>query len=636
MRRSAIDPVALAWNLRIAAAAVTLLFGVAGQARPPSAQPASLRPLAPASSAAERSLSDYERQILGRVLKEREATIDPNPEGKIIEAVDLEPLEVFEPDAWTVSWLNWFHSTSRDAVLRREILLQPGQVYCQTLVSESARNLRELPQLSLVLLVPVRGLDSRHVRLLVVTKDVWSLRLNSQYRIKNGKVEYLLLQPSEDNVAGLHLRLAGEYLYDLSTDTFGGSIRQARLLGSRLSLVAAANVIVHRSTGKAEGSEGLFYFGQPLYSSRVRWSWGTSLSWDNRVNRLLLPARGDGYVPRTYDAPSTPEDDRLPYEYRARQLYWTTFVTRSYGNLDKTQLSTGLEALLQQYNAQSLLAQGYSRQAVSDFERDELPHSDVRLGPFLMIESFDNRYVTLHDVETLGLVEDFRLGHHAFLKAYGASRRANATRNLLGIAAGLDYTLYWGGALARSWATNTAELTPHHNGNDAIAQAGLRLVSPPLGFGRLIYDGGAAVRYRNYRNLAFELGGDNRLRGYPSGQFRGSNLLSSNLEFRTRSVQILHVLFGLVAFYDVGDAFDDFRQIRPKQSLGLGGRATIPQLQRIVGRLDVSVPMTAPDEARNERWPSVDILLSLDGQAFPYPVTSATPLTSPLVGTGTR
>ena len=167
------------------------------------------------------NLSPYEQETLEIVLSQRHLEIEPVPEGKLLEGVDVVPLDVFEKRDPAPGFLNWFHYTTRPKIIEREILMKRQQPWVSWRVAETARRLRTLRQLSLVLVVPVKGSDGEHVRALVVTKDVWSLRLNTSITYKNGKLEYLLLQPSEENVAGTHLRIAGLYVYDVLSNSFG-------------------------------------------------------------------------------------------------------------------------------------------------------------------------------------------------------------------------------------------------------------------------------------------------------------------------------------------------------------------------------------------------------------------------------
>jgi hypothetical protein len=577
------------------------------------------------------ALSKYERDILRSVLEEREFTLELNPEGKAIESIEAAPLEVFEPADPLPGWLNWFHTTSRAAVIEREVLVSAGQQYDQRAIDETARNLRNLRQVSVVLVVPIRSKEANRVRLLVITKDVWSLRLNQSYRNRNGVFEYLALQPSEENVAGTHLSFTGQYIYDLSTNTFGGTVSHQRLFGSRIRAGLGVNVIQYRDTGRLDGSSGRFYFQQPLYSTRTKWAWGTSLVWLNRMYRPLLPTSGGAYTPRLYRDPQVPGAAPVPYRYHSRYLSWQTAVTRSYGFEQKTNLSFGLESLQSNADASGLIADGYSPDAVHRFEHNMLERKSARIGPFAQLESYRNDYISMVDFETLGLQEDVQLGPRLFLKVYTGTKHALGTRDLVGVSTGLSYSASLGGSLLRLWATHLTELSPKPEDRDGMLQTGVRLVSPSLGIGRLLYDGGLLYHYQNGRNLRYALGGDTRLRGYPSEQFLGQHVVVSNVEFRTRSVKILEILFGLVGFYDVGDAFDSMRLLHPKHTIGMGGRATIPQLQRVVGRLDLSFPLTPPVTQLGEDWRSWAVYLAIEGQAIPFPTLRSGTTRSPLL-----
>ena len=79
-------------------------------------------------------------------------------------------------------WLNALHATSRDFVIRREMLLGPGDRYQKVVADETARNLRRLPQLSLVVVVPAKGTTPDRTKLLVVVKGHLSLRLSFDLR----------------------------------------------------------------------------------------------------------------------------------------------------------------------------------------------------------------------------------------------------------------------------------------------------------------------------------------------------------------------------------------------------------------------------------------------------------------------
>jgi Omp85 superfamily domain len=119
----------------------------------------------------------------------------------------------------------------------------------------------------------------------------------------------------------------------------------------------------------------------------------------------------------------------------------------------------------------------------------------------------------------------------------------------------------------------------------------LRIVTPRLGFGRLVFDASGLLRYHNFLNRTSYLGGEGRLRGYPSNYFFGKDIVAYNLEFRSRPLELLSVQFGAAAFFDVGHAADALRDLHPRKSAGIGLRMLFPQLNRVVFRADVGFPL---------------------------------------------
>jgi hypothetical protein len=116
------------------------------------------------------------------------------------------------------------------------------------------------------------------------------------------------------------------------------------------------------------------------------------------------------------------------------------------------------------------------------------------------------------------------------------------------------------------------------------------MVSPRFFLGRFVFDGVVIERPENYLNLRAAIGGEGRLRGFPSQAFIGQNMIAWSSELRTRPVEVLTCQVGGVVFNDVGDAFDG-HSFHPKSSVGFGVRALFPQLDRKVFRVDVAFPV---------------------------------------------
>ena len=507
-------------------------------------------------------------------------------------------LEVFEPrdplPPLFAAPANWLHSTTRSYVIEQEVLLAVGERYDQALVDRTARNLRALSQLSLVLVVALQGSAPDRVRLLVITKDVWSLRLNSSWVFENGRLLQLVLQPSESNLFGTHQLLLGQFILDPATISLGGQYSFPRIARSRVSASAAADVILNRDTHKAEGSYGSVVAGLPLYSTRTEWAWSAAFSWDREIRRRFVgglatdfdAASGTCVVPSA--AATFPDASRC--QYRRSVTSATASLTLSFGVDFKRDLTLAFLASRSVFNPFDLSPLPAADQAA--FLKAVLPTSDSQVGPSLELHAYSSVYLDLLDFDTLGLTENVQRGPDLTLRVRPITTALGSSRNFVDLFAGAQYTLpLLGDGLARAQVQSDTELA---SGDlpDASLDASLRLVSPRLGVGRVVFDVRLLDRYRNHLNLKSALGGDTRLRGYPAGLFVGANLALGNLEFRSRPIQIFAVQLGAVVFADAGDAFDEFDRLRLKHSAGFGLRWVFPQFQRYVMRLDLGFPLT--------------------------------------------
>lgn len=548
--------------------------------------------------------SAYERRVIDTTVRAARAEIDPSPEGKIVEEVIIVRLPVFDdldPLPKVLAKIaNFFHVTSQDRILRREVLLTKGMRYDRALVDETERNLRRIRQLSLVLTAAVKGSAPGRVRLIVIAKDVWSLRLNSDFRFKNGVLEKLLIQPSEENVAGLQHAVLATFQLDPKTYTLGLRYRVPRILDSYVSFDATANVILNRGTGKFEGTTGALAYGQPLYTTRTEWAWGADISWSQRIRRRYI-----GPYVASFDAKVTPEKDFIPYQFKNDQVIGSFAVTRSFGRDIKHDVTLGVGAsrnvfrpidtnALRVDSAGSTIAVTsvpIARAARDEFIATALPVSDTRIGPRLQYRSYTTRFVEISDVDIMGLQENYRVGHDVYLGVRASIKALGSSRNFGAVYAAAAYTLPLGDGFARAYVETdtafTAEGIP-----DGMVTAGLRLTTPRFYIGRLTLDALVVNRYANYLNERTTLGGDTRLRGYPSEYFIGKDLISANLEFRSRPFELFTIQVGGVLFFDVGDAFDGFSNMRLKQGMGFGLRALLPQLDRTVLRIDWGFPLT--------------------------------------------
>lgn len=565
--------------------------------------------------------SPYEVETIEIVLAQSGGTVEPAPEGKTIESIEVWPLDVLEPrdplPRWGIDFLNWFHVTSRPFTVRREVLFGVGEPYRHELAAETERNLRSIRQFSLALVVPLRGKSPDTVRVIVITKDIWSLRMNTSFRIAGGELERLLLQPSEENLFGTHHSASGQFILEPDAYSLGGRYSIPRIADSRIEGVASVNVILNRDSGQAEGSFGSLSYGQPLYSKDAEWAWGGVFAWRQEVTRRHI-----GIQLAAYDAEVTPDVDLIPYVYDSDLVSGSYEVTRSFGRLFKNDVTVGAEAARYVYRAPDLT--GFDPAAVAEFQREVVPVSDTRIYPFIRYETYTTRYAQLLDVDTLALQEDYHLGHNFILKLYPVTRALNSTRDFMGVFASASYTVLLGNGLARALVESTTEIEEERLA-DASVLLGGRVVSPSFVIGRLVVDLQYLDRYRNYLNEQTSLGGDTRLRGYPTESFIGEDYVVGNLEFRSSPLSLWTVQVAGTAFFDAGDAFDGPSDLDTKQSTGIGLRVLFPQLDRTVLRADWGLPLTkVPELGITGPFPG-DVIVTFR-QAFPTP---APPLTEP-------
>jgi hypothetical protein len=605
----------------IAAALVALgAFGLA---------PARAEPPPPAERA--QLYSAYERETIAVVLDALHAKRHLSPEAKTIERIDVVPLDVLEPrdplSGWGKDALNALHATTRKRVIRRELLVAEGDAYRQVLVDDTIRNLRRLPQLSVVLVVATEGSAPDRVGLVVITKDVWSLRLAWNVVGTPGGIEQFEIQPSEENFLGTHQTVFGHFLLQPSTYTLGLGYQIPRLEDSRVAMVARADVVINQTSGAPEGSYGTLIAGQPLSSGVAEWAWDSTVFWEDVIARVYRNAQLSAYKdPAAAPDESCPSPRCIPFQWGRRRYAADYELTRSFGWDKKHDLTFGAGITRNVYRTNF---PGADPRTVATFVAKFVPVSDTRVGPWVQYHSYTKRYLRVIDFETLALQEDYHVGHDIVLSMYPSLRALGSSRDVISLTGSAQYTFSLRDGLFR---LSFASLTEPEADRvaDATVSPTAHLVSPSIaGLGRVVVDGTLRYYWRNYLNHVEYLGGGDRLRGYPTNFFAGrghAGYLAYNVELRSRPVEILSCQLAGVLFYDAGDAFDGLRNLEPFQSVGFGLRALFPQLDRIVFRADLGFPVERPiDSSTGRPIAPLGFLVSF-GQAFRVPTVAPTPV----------
>jgi hypothetical protein len=555
--------------------------------------------------------SALENSVIEEALDHFGLEEDPHPEGKVVESVEVYVLEVFDERDPVPNFVNIFHMKTRDWVVQQQVLQEVGQVWDSRAVLETERNLRSLRQLSVANAVAAKGSSTEKVKLVVVVKDVWSLRLNSSWAYGSDGLDYLLLNPTEWNLGGIRAALGAQFVLTRYNYSLGGDFSYPRMFGSLYSVEIGAGVTTNRFSGENEGGYGLFSFSRPQISSRTKWAYGTNSTL--RFETTRQPASGE--MTQLAFKNNEGEIEVVPWMYNTEALDANYWFLRSFGTHKKFDLGFGLEMNHRRYTND--FDETVSPEVVSAFDSEYLPVSDTRIDPYVSLNAYEMRFLRALNIESLGLQEDFRLGYGVSTVLFAGAEALGSTRNHVGSNLSMGYTFAVSDGMLRFGVSNRV-VVANLERNEAFASLRGRFVSPNVGFGRLHLDGYLGIRTYNYLNVSgFSLGGNNRLRGYPSGQeeFFGTNMAVANAEFRTDSVDILSAQVGLAAFYDVGDAENELSEIRLAQGAGAGLRLLFPQAERTVMRLDWGFPFNAPRGA--PPWPGAFYFTF--GQAFSMP-----------------
>ncbi|HET9274732.1 MAG TPA: hypothetical protein VFN96_01545 [Gemmatimonadales bacterium] len=196
----------------------------------------------------------------------------------IVTAIELRRHNIFSPQeagGFLPRLANSLHATTRPGVIRRELLVRPGERYDSLAVAETARNLRSLGIFREVVIDTIRS-DSGLV-LRVTTADGWSTRPDIRFRSTGSSLVYTL-SVEERNFLGTATLVGLGYQKTPDRSSVTTTFRQSRLFAGRVGLAAQ---YVDRSDGR------VIYTGiaKPFFSLGTRSSWRLDL--EERRERIL-------------------------------------------------------------------------------------------------------------------------------------------------------------------------------------------------------------------------------------------------------------------------------------------------------------------------------------------------------------
>jgi outer membrane protein assembly factor BamA len=549
---------------------------------------------------AKPSLGGIERESVDEALASLGVRIDTAPQGKTIGRVFVVNQAVFSKRDWYFQLFNIFHWTTRPHILERELLFKPGQLYDQALVEESTRNIQSPPGLvvsgrtlvqpelsSVVVILPLATGVPGQVDLLLVTRDIWSLRFNTNFEYQGNALTLFQSSLSENNLFGWRKYLSMGFSFDQGKYFYGPSYFDPNIRGTRLTLYLSAIFYSSRETGKYEGNSQTVSFRYPLYSLASRWGAGVDVTHQDAV------ARGfKGNRIRLVDVQGTPQPDLLPYEYRRRIAAVDASAVRSFGQAVIQRVTAGY--LVDRRSSAVLPTFPGDAQTAELFLAQWAPTDEQRSEPYLRYEMFTPRYVVLRDLDTFDLRENRLIGPSLGARVSEGLPPLGATFSALG----LGFSAGAAAAPAGGFVSVQASASARYRYDvgrwiDQLGSVGFFAATPLIdGLLRVVAEAQIDSQRADTLNTPFTLGGSNGLRGYAIGEFLGTTMLRGHIELRTAPVSaIFSQRFGALAFYDVGDAAPSLADLMLRNDIGIGLRWLIPQFNASVIRIDWAVPL---------------------------------------------
>jgi hypothetical protein len=164
--------------------------------------------------------------------------------------------------------MRWAHVTTREFVVRRELLLRPGDTYDSVLVAETERNLRALGIFRRALVDTVR--DGDRLVLRVTTQDGWTTTPVFDIATSEGQTS-IAIGLVEGNFLGRAAVAGARYRSTPDRTSWLLAYRQPRAIAGRIGVTAQWDA---RSDGRALFAS----MGQPFLALSGRWAWGTDVT----------------------------------------------------------------------------------------------------------------------------------------------------------------------------------------------------------------------------------------------------------------------------------------------------------------------------------------------------------------------
>lgn len=436
------------------------------------------------------------------------------------------------------------NSRTRDEVIIRELLVQPGEAFNQELIEESERNLRDFSYIGSAEIVPHYDRARNLVDLEVRIRDRFPWVIFPSPSFGGGRFDMSFLVANFNFLGrGLGVGIQGEISSD-EADTYIVGFEEPRVGGSRWECAVV---------GGRQGDRGeqlSMVIERPLYSLSTRWAYEFSL-FDWEVERSF------------YD------DGLKTSQYYNRSFGGFASVIRSFRSDDRR-----LEVHLsyRYFDERNEQDEGWTGVIADDKRRGTLR---LRIGA----ERF--RYVEDEYLFRMGPVEDIKLGPSGNLRLGGALKALGSDRNYPEIGLGFRW---FGGSPDRGYAHFSFASDARIEGGEMTNHTGSASAGMLFPNGeRNLLSWGLEGRFQSRMEDPSQLllGSGRGLRGYAAQAFDGHRLLRTSIEWRHTVLVTNAISAAYVIFSDAGSIWDSGESINDVPFLvgvGTGLRLSVPGL----------------------------------------------------------
>lgn len=526
---------------------------------------------------------------------------------KYIRKITIKIGDIFEDDSGTLyNIANATKVSTRESVIRTEMLFKEGDAFDPYLLRQTARNLRLQRYLRDIKVVPT--FDGDAVDIVVSARDSWTLIPFLSYSSGTGQ-RNRGIGISEGNFLGGATRVDTRYQEQDSRQTYAISVTDPQFLGTQHNF----------GVGLAERSDGEVYHasvGLPFRHLLQRDSWTIETQRQNTIGRLY-EGGDENYIFRqhldTFQA-----------------LY--TFAGPGAKAAEVDDPYTGI------YKGQKVLSQHYSvgwaYQAASFFQADASDFADLNLdpnivsndparlaanrrfnGPMVQYSNIQPEFISMNYIDRFDRVEDYNLGDESLFNVQFSPRQLGSREN----------SFLFNANRSKGWRFDERTFLRGEIGGASrfdTDQFDNTLVRAETKYYSVLGDYFVGDRFLGRHTIAAQffadfgddldndrqllLGADNSLRGYEMNTFEGDKRMALNLEERAHIADDVFqvVSVGTALFLDVGGATrEDLSAIVTDDlygDVGFGLRFCFPRSSGGgVVRMDIAFPMRdGPDGSK--------------------------------------